>query len=165
MKLERLDTLLADLAQQWTQAQKQWPASAPFIRQALEDIFELGLAAETGKDRAVIEKIRTELAKTAPLAASNIELIGDLVTDEIWKCYATWVHEDWQSWQALCLLRSQLEFMKQLYQPAIPSEQFATEDLRLLDKTIEEHCGGGYLPEEFIPYGVPPSHYWWWLPE
>ncbi len=165
MSEEQVEKLLSHLSAQWMLALENRSAPTPFVQQALADVFELYIATQDISVGSIKDKIEEGIKASATLAESCLEYIGSYVSDEIWKCYATWEQEDWKSWQTLCRIRSQLEIMKTLYQSYISAEKYEQAELPLLDQTIDENCGSGYLPGEYIPTGIPATHFWWWLPE
>lgn len=153
---------IEDLADRWRQVLEHHSAPARSVERALEGMFELGGRLDACDPEARAAAAR-DLAASAPLVEGCLEHVGRWVARQVSRSQSTWVRDDWQTWRTLCALRSQLEYLRELYGPFLPAGAFERTELAWLDETLSDNAGA-FLPDELIP-SVPRSHGWWWFPE
>ena len=130
---------------------------------ALLDFLEW--VADLGRERVVLSNAERErfTAESAPLLAKGLRHIFEFINDCERILLRDWYDDEWIQ---VCERRSRIEFLRTLYQGAMPAGEFEYWlDTENLDDLIQQagRSEGGLEPGE-IPEGTPSSHWWWWHP-
>lgn len=162
MPNDSMQELIDRLPAQWESILEHRTDPTPYIIQLLETVYEIGIAMGDSQDAKL--SMEETFKATSPLAEEALEYVGSYVSNQVWRTDVSWEHEDWETWQNLCYLRSQLAFLYEMYSKYIDIATFEVTDIESLNKKLDENAGSGYLPKKYIPNGIPINHYWWWLP-
>lgn len=101
---------------------------------------------------------------TEGIVRKNFDIVTIHAMKELSGFEIQWITDDWQSWQQLCILLSEIEFLKETYKDYISEEEFEALEMDSVVDFLKSVNGGGDLPEEYIPESMPESHWWWWYP-
>ena len=155
---QKLDTATHALKQA---AADRFTNNTVSIKKAIEAIYQACLLNQPD-DEAEWQDFARNTATDVKACLYNI---SGYVTLQSVDFDIQWISDDWQSWRQLCRLLSELTFLSDIYRRYISEERLeilGCDELEALLKSLSE---AGDLPDEYIPDGIPDSHWWWWYPE
>ncbi len=158
--------LLETATYAWKQsALKRFELNKEDIETALDSLYNACLLRYTNNELKDETEWSQFINKTSEDVRLCLSSIGFYVFSNLSKFKTQWLSEDWQSWRRICRILSEIAFLKETYHSHITDEEFEDIEIEYWEKFLISIGGGGYLPEEFIPFDFPESHWWWWYPD
>jgi len=135
-----------------------------YINKVIDLIFDANLLKERHPEWYNEPVWNNFVKNTEGIMRKNLDKVALHAMKQLSGFEIQWIADGWQSWQQLCILLSEMEFLKETYKSYISEEDFEMIEMDSVVDFSKSVNGGGYLPEEYIPEAMPVSHWWWWYP-
>ena len=124
-------------------------------------LVRLGLALEA--EPGLRSTVRGFLEETACLLVGSFMSIEAFAADLSRRSETGW-SDDPSKFADLCIRRSALAFLADLYADTALGPELDRIEQGWLDEIMRDYASHGNLLPEEIPAHMPTRHWWWWLP-
>lgn len=133
------------------------------IKMAMSALFSACLLKHQNPELYTETEWQTFAEGTVADVRACLYSIGAYVAKTKFGFDVQWISDDWQSWRKLCRLLSEIAFLMETYHAYISDDDFEVLGRKDVEEFLNTISGEGDLPSDYIPDGIPDSHYWWYL--